>query len=304
MRIRARYVVYLAAVVCGGCASGDHSAGENGPVAIPPEDPSLIEFDPTARAPEPVGVETTDWQRSMLIAWDIRRGTFPAKLFEADSIAGARLVSVNVVGRRTAGDADTATYSLSPTATLSVAGFAFDAKGSGELVMKRSEKQQRLWVVESGRMRFESMGQSAELTLRGGGISGVVLGEDGTGVFDWLVDLDLSDPKWGFLVRDLWWVRGPLEVEGETLTVRIGAAGTEWMYPYEPAAYSDYNLDGVYDFATDRAAFMAAWEAEDLRADLNLDSAWDESDVRAWEEWFRKDTEGLATDTTLGRTTP
>ncbi|MEI6053651.1 MAG: hypothetical protein WCQ44_13180, partial [Opitutaceae bacterium] len=59
--------------------------------------------------------------------------------------------------------------------------------------------------------------------------------------------------------------------------------------PYEAWASSDYDASSVLDYESDWAAYIADFNNQDLRADLNSDGVWDQTDIDLWSMHFWSD---------------
>lgn len=112
----------------------------------------------------------------------------------------------------------------------------------------------------------------------------------GSGYIDFVADADYPDDAWATVMQSSIWFRFPIIVDDQgQFVISTGFVSPESFYPYAPRAYTDYNLDGQWDMATDLSAFMSAWASSDLRADINIDGVWDQLDIDLWEVDFLQD---------------
>jgi hypothetical protein len=112
----------------------------------------------------------------------------------------------------------------------------------------------------------------------------------GAGYIDFVADANYSSDAWASVLQSSIWFRLPIVVDlNGNFTVSTGLVSPDSLYPYDPYAYTDYNLDGQWDLATDLSAFMAGWAAGSPRADINIDGVWDQLDVDLWNAHFQED---------------
>ncbi len=94
---------------------------------------------------------------------------------------------------------------------------------------------------------------------------------------------------WGAILPYLNRIQMPVAISGGILGVHIPLTDYESLIPYEAWASSDYDASSVLDYESDWAAYIADFNNQDLRADLNSDGVWDQTDIDLWSMHFWSD---------------
>lgn len=73
--------------------------------------------------------------------------------------------------------------------------------------------------------------------------------------------------------------------------IHADTSSAQWDEYFVPRmrSYTDFNLDGVLDFASDFTEFIEAHSTSDPGTDINADGAWTQADIDLWMLHFDED---------------
>lgn len=117
----------------------------------------------------------------------------------------------------------------------------------------------------------------------------ITIGPDLRGVAELTVRVSGVPIEWGALLPEYYRLRLPITLNGSTFTIDPGPLDASEISPTLAHPSSDYNGDGIYDYASDFAAFLTGFGRSEFRADMNLDGEWTSDDVIRWEAAFDTD---------------
>lgn len=185
-------------------------------------------------------------------------------------------------------------YTFSGSAGLQSERLTTSASVDGSLSISRQvDHQGRVtYHVDSGYLRFTAEDHSVgTFTVVSDSTNLIDLDGSGAGWVTILTIVDYTDSVWASLLPYYYRTRLPmaLQTDGSLLIDTAGWVPTDAYVPYVPWAASDYDLNGILEYNSDFAAFMADFNARDLRADLTVDEQWTQDDIDFWTIHFDED---------------
>lgn len=109
-----------------------------------------------------------------------------------------------------------------------------------------------------------------------------------------LADLEHDLESWDSILSSRYRIFVPITVDAQgVIMIDTTSEQIASMLPYAPRPYTDYNLDGTYDFQSDFNAFIADFALHHPATDVNLDGTWNQSDVDQWVIEFNEDQAGM-----------
>lgn len=116
----------------------------------------------------------------------------------------------------------------------------------------------------------------------------------GEGHMVFLADLEHDLESWDSILSSRYRIFVPITVDAQgVIMIDTTSEQIASMLPYAPRPYTDYNLDGTYDFQSDFNAFIADFALHHPATDVNLDGIWNQSDVDQWVIEFNEDQAGM-----------
>ncbi|MGH7241868.1 MAG: hypothetical protein ACREJD_00425 [Phycisphaerales bacterium] len=114
--------------------------------------------------------------------------------------------------------------------------------------------------------------------------------ESGDGRVPAWFKISIPFTPWAAIMQDSVYLDMPLTYSSENgFALALNGASVDSLVPRYRSPFSDFNHDGVYNLASDLAAFMTAFNVHDLRTDRNSDGVWNQLDIDLWNEEFARD---------------
>lgn len=115
----------------------------------------------------------------------------------------------------------------------------------------------------------------------------LVLGANNTGTLTMIVTREISDKRWNALVPYYIQVQLPVtRLPDDTLTISMNGVKLTAITGHRPFTITDYNGDGIRDYSSDYAIFLADHGVGAPRADMNEDGIFDQDDLDMWTNLF------------------
>ena len=97
--------------------------------------------------------------------------------------------------------------------------------------------------------------------------------------------------QWGFRVDGSYMYELPVrKLADGTLGIGFGPTQRRYIPSYEVPANLDCNADGVLDYTSDYAAFLALYQAQSPLADQDWNDVFNTNDINLWTAAFSDET--------------
>lgn len=112
----------------------------------------------------------------------------------------------------------------------------------------------------------------------------------GDGQMVFLAEFEHDMESWESILFSRYRILVPITMDAQgIITIDTTSDEVAAMLPYAPRPYTDYNLDGVYDYQSDFGAFMSDFASQSVATDINYDGLWNQSDIDQWISEFDAD---------------
>jgi hypothetical protein len=185
------------------------------------------------------------------------------------------------------------TLTINGTAALANDEFSTTASIAGSIALAGAvlDDQSYTGVVQSGVLTVNiAYGGIATLQVVPDDANVIDIAPNGAGTVTTLFTLAHSDVAWNAVLPGYVRIQLPVtRAANGALTIQFGPTPTADLVPFQPHPLSDYNGDGVWDYASDLAEFMIDFADQRLIADIDDNGIWDSNDIDLWTNIFWHD---------------
>lgn len=187
------------------------------------------------------------------------------------------------------------TWPVDGTVSVEYAGDAMDADVTGSLGLVPSPvpsgSSGDAWAVVSGSLTVKTGGSTLlTMSVLTDATNRIEVDSRGAGTIRVLFGNEYSHEAWAAVLPYYNRVELPISLAPDgTFHIETGWIEAGDLVPYSPWPASDYNQDGVYEYISDLAAFMADFNAQEPLADQDINGVWNQNDIDLWTERFWED---------------
>jgi hypothetical protein len=188
------------------------------------------------------------------------------------------------------------TYSFSGQIQLDWSDMTVSAPFSGSLELRGTRTgPEYSGVIHSGTLEATfAGGVQARLVIIGSSSNIISTDASGNGQMAFLAEFEHDLESWESIVFSRHRILVPIQMNSQgVITIDTTSEEVESMLPYAPRPYTDYNLDGAYDFQSDFNAFLADFSQQHIATDINVDRVWNRVDIDRWVTEFDEDEAGM-----------